>query len=395
MEIPYNVNLREDTGLYNAKLGIWLFLASEIMLFGGLFSAYILLRTGAPVWPPIGDHGSILYMLKDTVPHATFNTLVLIFSSVTMVMSWVSLKQKDLSKYKVYLGTTILCAFIFLIVKYFEYSHKIHEGFIPSHDTYMALYFTLTGLHGLHIIGGIIVLAYFFGPGISMWDSEPERFTNRIEVVVPDDQLSLAIGRRGQNVRLASQLTGWDIDIMTEEEESDKRNEEFRTLSQLFVDCLDVDEVIAQLLVTEGFSSVEEVAFIPVEELAAIEGFDDDVCKELRERARQYLEVRDADQEKQRKDMGISDEIAEMESLTGDMLLKLGETGIKTLDDLADLAGDELMEVVGEKVLTEDQANEIIMAARAHWFEGEERVEPEVENTEDESKTLEPQTDSE
>jgi len=217
----------------------------------------------------------------------------------------------------------------------------------------------------------------------------------RIEVVVPDDQLSLAIGRRGQNVRLASQLTGWDIDIMTEEEESDKRNEEFRTLSQLFVDSLDVDEVIAQLLVTEGFSSVEEVAFIPVEELAAIEGFDDDVCKELRERARQYLEGKEADQEKQRKDMGISDEIAEMESLTGDMLLKLGETGIKTLDDLADLAGDELMEVVGEKVLTEDQANEIIMAARAHWFEGEERVESEVENTEDESKTLEPQTDSE
>ena len=162
-----------------------------------------------------------------------------------------------------------------------------------------------------------------------------------------------------------------------------------------FVDGLDVDEVIAQLLVTEGFSSVEEVAFIPVEELAAIEGFDDDVCKELRERARQYLEVREADQEKQRKDMGVSDEIAEMESLTGDMLLKLGETGIKTLDDLADLAGDELMEVVGGKALTEDQANEIIMAARAHWFEGEERVEPEVGNTEDESKTPEPQTDSE
>ena len=122
-------------------------------------------------------------MLKETVPHATFNTVVLIFSSVTMVMAWVSLKQKDLSKYKVYLGTTILCAIIFLVVKYFEYSHKIHEGFVPSHDTYMALYFTLTGLHGLHIIGGIIVLAYLLGPGISMWNSEPERFTNRIEVV--------------------------------------------------------------------------------------------------------------------------------------------------------------------------------------------------------------------
>ena len=181
---------------------------------------------------------------------------------------------------------------------------------------------------------------------------------------------------------------------MTEEEESDKRNEEFRNLSQLFVDSLDVDEVIAQLLVTEGFSSVEEVAFIPVEELAAIEGFDDDVCKELRERARQYLEVREVDQEKQRKDMGISDEIAKMESLTGDMLVKLGEIGIKTLDDLADLASDELMEVVGEKVLTEDQANEIIMAARAHWFEGEKIAEPEVENTKDEGKSLEPQLDS-
>jgi N utilization substance protein A len=136
----------------------------------------------------------------------------------------------------------------------------------------------------------------------------------------------------------------------------------------LFVDSLDVDEVITQLLVTEGFSSVEEVAFIPVEELAAIEGFDDDVCKELRERARQYLEVREVEQEKQRKNMGVGDEIAELEILTGDMLLKLGENGIKTLDDLADLAGDELMEVVGEKVLTEDQANAIIMAARAHFL---------------------------
>ena len=183
MEIPYNVELRKDTGLYNSKLGIWLFLASEIMLFGGLFSAYILLRAGAPVWPPIGEHGSILHILKETIPHATFNTVVLIFSSVTMVMSWVSLKQKDLSKYKIYMGITIVCAFIFLVVKYFEYSHKIHEGFVPSHDTYMALYFTLTGLHGLHIIGGIIVLTYLLGPGIGMWNTEPDRFTNRIEVV--------------------------------------------------------------------------------------------------------------------------------------------------------------------------------------------------------------------
>ncbi|MDP6853812.1 MAG: cytochrome c oxidase subunit 3 [Candidatus Marinimicrobia bacterium] len=183
MEIPYNVEVREDTGVYNSKLGIWLFLASEVMLFGGLFSAFILLRTGAPVWPPIGVNGSILPLLEHTIPHATFNTIVLIASSVTMVMAWVALKTKDLGKFKIYLGSTILCAIIFLVVKYFEYTHKIHEGFVPAHDTFMAIYFTITGLHGLHIIGGIIVLAYFFGPGIKMWDTEPERFTNRIEIV--------------------------------------------------------------------------------------------------------------------------------------------------------------------------------------------------------------------
>ena len=120
MDIPYTVEERSDTGLFNSKLGIWLFLASEVMLFGGLFSAYILLRSGAPVWPPIGEHGSILHMLKETIPHATFNTIDLILSSVTMVMAWVSLKQKDIGKYKMFLGTTIVCAIIFLVVKYFE-----------------------------------------------------------------------------------------------------------------------------------------------------------------------------------------------------------------------------------------------------------------------------------
>ena len=174
MDIPFTVKDRPDTGLYNGKLGVWLFLASEVMLFGGLFSAYVFLRTGAESWPVGSD---IL-----NVPMATLNTMFLITSSVTMVMAWVSLKQKDLNKYKLYLGTTIVCAIIFLVVKYFEYSHKIHEGFVPAHDTYMALYFTLTGLHGIHIIGGIVVLAYLWGPGISMWNAEPERFTNRIEV---------------------------------------------------------------------------------------------------------------------------------------------------------------------------------------------------------------------
>ena len=182
MQIPYNEELRPDTGLYNAKLGVWLFLASEIMLFGGLFSAYILLRMGAPIWPPIGEHGSALHILEHSVPLATLNTVILILSSVTMVMAWVALKQKDLGKFRMHLGITIVGAMEFLVVKYFEYSHKIHEGFSPAHDTYMALYFTLTGLHGIHIIGGIVVLAYLWGPGIKMWDFAPDQFTNRIEV---------------------------------------------------------------------------------------------------------------------------------------------------------------------------------------------------------------------
>ena len=202
---------------------------------------------------------------------------------------------------------------------------------------------------------------------------------NRIEVVVPDEQLSLAIGRRGQNVRLASQLTGWDIDILTEAEESDRRVEEFRERSQLFIDSLDVDEVIAQLLVTEGFSTIEEVAFVPVEELSTIEGFDDDVANELRERGRQYLEQREAELTEARKEAGVSDEVASVDGLTPEMVVALGESEVKSLDDLADLASDELREIVGESNLGEDAANEIIMAARAHWFEEEDAAKAEAE----------------
>ena len=202
---------------------------------------------------------------------------------------------------------------------------------------------------------------------------------NRIEVVVPDEQLSLAIGRRGQNVRLASQLTGWDIDILTEAEESDRRVEEFRARSQLFIDSLDVDEVIAQLLVTEGFSTIEEVAFVPVEELSAIEGFDDDVANELRERGRQYLEQREAELTAIRKEAGVSDEVAELEGLTPEMVVALGENEVKSLDDLADLASDELREIVGEVNLSEDATNKIIMAARAHWFEDEDAANAKAE----------------
>ena len=175
MKIPYNEDLRPDTGLYNAKLGIWLFLASEVMLFGGLFSAYIMLRLSDPNWVNYGQSAL-------NVPLATLNTAVLISSSVTMVMSWVSLKLNDLKKYSMYMGLTLLCSFGFLVIKYIEYTAKFEHGLYPSTNNFLAVYFTLTGLHGLHVIGGIVVNGYFFGPGKKMWDTEPERFTNRIEV---------------------------------------------------------------------------------------------------------------------------------------------------------------------------------------------------------------------
>ena len=215
---------------------------------------------------------------------------------------------------------------------------------------------------------------------------------NRIEVVVPDDQLSLAIGRRGQNVRLASQLTGWDIDILTEAEESERRTQEFAVRLQLFLEALDVDEVIAQLLVTEGFSTIEEVAFVPIEELATIEGFDDEVAEELRIRARAYLEEREAEMTERRKAAGVTDELAAVEGLTPEMLVVLGEAGVKTLDDLADLAADELVGMEGdeEKGILEDfgitmaWANEVIMAARAHWFDDDDAPEAESEGADEE-----------
>jgi transcription termination/antitermination protein NusA len=194
----------------------------------------------------------------------------------------------------------------------------------------------------------------------------------RVEVVVPDDQLSLAIGRRGQNVRLASQLTRWDIDILTEAEESERRQEEFRRRSGLFVEALDVDDVIAGLLVTEGFTTVEELAFVPEDELASIEGFDESVAAELIRRAGAFLEKRDNELNERRMEMGVTDDVAAIETLTPAMLVALGEKGVKTLDDLGDLASDELIEIVGADNMDEETANAIIMSARAHWFEGDE-----------------------
>src|SRR5271167_3723997 len=194
----------------------------------------------------------------------------------------------------------------------------------------------------------------------------------RVEVVVPDEQLSLAIGRRGQNVRLASQLTRWDIDILTEAEESERRQDEFRRRSGLFVEALDVDDMIAGLLVTEGFNTVEELAFTPVEELADIEGFDEQVAEELIRRAEAYLVKRDNELNDRRVELGVTDDIAAIEALTPQMLVALGKKDVKTLDDLADLASDELIEIIGADHMDEATANEVIMAARAHWFDGEE-----------------------
>jgi cytochrome c oxidase subunit 3 len=174
MEIPYTVEVRPDTGLFNGKLGIWLFLASEVMLFGALFSSYILLRVGSTEWPRGYEELS--------VPLAFFNTIVLISSSVTMVMAWASLRMGNFGRYRQYLGATILLALTFLVVKYFEYSHHLAAGEGPWHSTFLAIYFTLTGLHGVHILGGIIVNSYLWGPGAKMWKTEPERFTNRIEI---------------------------------------------------------------------------------------------------------------------------------------------------------------------------------------------------------------------
>ncbi len=194
----------------------------------------------------------------------------------------------------------------------------------------------------------------------------------RIEVVVPDEQLSLAIGRRGQNVRLASMLSGWEIDILTEAEESDRRSEETKVRSQLFMDALDVDEVIAHLLVAEGFARLEEIAYVALDELSSIEGFDEDIAHELQQRAIGYLDELNRVNAEKAQELGVADDVVAIELLSSDMLVKLGEKGIKTLDDLGDLASDELIEIVGADAMSEDAANEVIMAARAHWFDDEE-----------------------
>jgi N utilization substance protein A len=215
-------------------------------------------------------------------------------------------------------------------------------------------------------------------------DEEAER----IEVVVPDEQLSLAIGRRGQNVRLASQLTGWDIDILTEQEESERRQKEFQDRSNLFITALDVDEVVGQLLASEGFTSVEEIAFVDLDELSSIEGFDEGTAEELQTRAREYLAKLEAEQDAERKALGVEDSLKEVPGLTTAMLVALGKGGIKTLEDFAGSVPDELTGWVERKdgegsrhagvldqfEISRTEAEEMIMAARlkAGWVTEED-----------------------
>ena len=215
--------------------------------------------------------------------------------------------------------------------------------------------------------------------------------SNRIEVVVAEKELSLAIGRRGQNVRLASQLTGWDIDILTEQEESERRQKEFTERSQMFMDSLDVDEVIAQLLATEGFASVEEVAYVELSEIAHIEGFDEDTASEIQTRAREFLQKQESERDARRRELGVSDVLAKVEGVTTAMMIAFGENGIKSVEDLADCATDELLgwverkkekdaEPVRHKGILDGfevgrkEAEDMIMSARviAGWIKAED-----------------------
>ena len=212
--------------------------------------------------------------------------------------------------------------------------------------------------------------------------------SSRIEVVVPDDQLSLAIGRRGQNVRLASQLTGWDIDILTEAEESERRQKEFQERTTAFMQALDVDEVVGQLLASEGFRSVEELAFVDPAELATIEGFDQDTADEIQNRAREHLARVEAELDDRRRELGVADELKEVAGVTTSILVKLGENDVKTVEDLAGCATDDLVgwseRKDGETTkhagyldgmdISREDAEALIMAARvkAGWIEAPE-----------------------
>jgi N utilization substance protein A len=216
-----------------------------------------------------------------------------------------------------------------------------------------------------------------------------------MEVVVPDQQLSLAIGRRGQNVRLASQLTGWDIDIVTEQEESEHRQAEFEKRSKLFIDSLNVDEVVGQLLASEGFKSVEELLMVDEKEIAGIEGFDEETAQELQARAREFLDKEEGELDAKRKELGVEEALKEVPGITTRMLVHLGEDGIKTVEDLAGCVTDDLVGwserkdgetvkhagILGEFELTREEAEALIMQARvmAGWIKEEDLAPPPAE----------------
>jgi N utilization substance protein A len=226
----------------------------------------------------------------------------------------------------------------------------------------------------------------------------------RIEVVVPDQQLSLAIGRRGQNVRLASQLTGWDIDILTEQEESERRQKEFADRTKMFIDALDVDEMVAQLLVSEGFSSVDDLAYVAIDELAAIEGFDADTAAELQNRAKDYLARIEAELDAKRKELGVDDALKEVPGVTSKMLVAFGENGVKNVEDLAGCATDDLVGWVERKdnettrnpgildgfAIERDEAEMLIMQARvkAGWVDETALTPPEAPAAEGEEEAV-------
>jgi N utilization substance protein A len=217
----------------------------------------------------------------------------------------------------------------------------------------------------------------------------------RIEVVVPDQQLSLAIGRRGQNVRLASQLTGWDIDILTEQEESERRQAEFENRTKVFVEALNLDEVVGQLLASEGFGSIEELALVDEKEIAGIEGFDADTARELQERAKEYLAQQEAELDDKRKELGVEDALKDVPGVTTQMLVALGENGVKTVEDLAGCATDDLTGWTERKdgeskrepgILeghdtTREEAESMIMQARlkAGWITEADLAQPAAE----------------
>ncbi|MCO5160807.1 MAG: transcription termination factor NusA [Mesorhizobium sp.] len=223
----------------------------------------------------------------------------------------------------------------------------------------------------------------------------------RIEVVVPDDQLSLAIGRRGQNVRLASQLTGWDIDILTEQEESERRQKEFVERSKLFMEALDVDEMVGQVLASEGFTSVEEVAYVDADEISSIDGFDEDTATEIQTRAREYLERIEAEHDAERVKLGVADELRDLPGMTTAMMVAVGKDGVKSIEDFAGYAVDDLVGwkerkdgetktfagVLGEFGVSRAEAEQMVLAARLHagWISEDdlagEAVEEDAEAT--------------